>query len=122
MQSRVDITREPARDIDRAPKVAASKDEVGNIAPRAPEADDPDAEPAAEPSTSSSSSAAIAGPSGSSLPLQKPVSPIAAAGLAFHDAQLHERRLTNRQGNGLAKEVHISPIEFQALRKQAKKL
>ena len=81
MQTRVDITREPDRDIDRVPKVTASKDEVGKIDPRAPKPDDPDA----EPSTSSSSSAIakalqkpvspIAGPSGSSLP-QTPVSSI----------------------------------------------
>ena len=37
---------EPARDIDRVPRVAASKDTVGKIPPRAPEPDSADAEPA----------------------------------------------------------------------------
>ena len=64
-----DITRigeEPARDIDRVPRVAESKDQVGKIPPRAPEPDSADAEPAPEaetaagPTTSSSSSSSAA--------------------------------------------------------------
>ena len=49
---------EPTREIDRVPRVVESKDKVGKIDPRAPTADDPDAEPAAEPTTTSSSSSA----------------------------------------------------------------
>ena len=67
-----DLTRlgeEPARDVNRVPRVAESKDKVGKIPPRAPEADSTDAEPAPEdetvepetkPSTSSSSSSSAA--------------------------------------------------------------
>ena len=56
-----DITRigeEPARDIDRVPRVAESKDHVGKIPPRAPEPDSADAEPAPPTGSSSSSSTA----------------------------------------------------------------
>ena len=87
-----DITRlgeEPARDRDRVPRVAESRDQVGKIPPRAPEPDSadaepaPPAEPAAGPTTSSSSSS-------SSSAAPRPVPRKAA------DEQTRERVYANR--------------------------
>ena len=73
-----DITRigeEPAREVDRVPRVAESRDQVGKIPPRAPEPDSADAEPApaAEPAAVGPAAAAD---QGSLLPVLHKVSPV----------------------------------------------